>query len=115
MLKTVYPEKDFIYSVKGCRLTSIEKEKRSVRLIFMEGIHKGERMTDGYIEVTDLYRDSCLILKKPQPIKSMHHLDLAVNAISTGDGYAYLIGDIAGEKALLILHYGGHLVFQTTF
>lgn len=115
MKKTEYEGAQCEYSIQGCTLTSIEKEKRKVRLIFMEGIHKGEKMTDGFIEIDDVYHDSVMISKKSLPLKSVHHLDLRVEGLSIGDGYAYVNGKIADERCLLCIHYGGHLIYHTTF
>lgn len=115
MKKTKYQAAECAYSIQGCTLTSIEKEKRKVRLVFMEGIHKGDRMTDGFIEVDDLYRDSMMIAKKSMPLRSVHHLDMAVEGLSIGDGYAYFTGQISDEHCLLCIHYGGDFVYHTTF
>ena len=112
MQKTIIQPSTFAYSLKGCVLTSIEREKKTCRLIFLKGIHKGREMTDGYVEVTQLYHDSYLEChNKKTPIKNIHHLDLLVDAFSIGDDYLY----IKGEDSLLVLHYAGKCLFQTTF
>lgn len=112
MKETVIAPSDCPYSLKGCLLTSVEVEKRSCRLIFMEGIHKGDQITDGYVAVSELYRDSFMMIHgKKKSLKSVHHLDLRVNALSIGDQYACLIGD----DEMLVLHYGGQIIFHTTY